>query len=119
VLGAAPPCAEQDDGVATYAEKITPADRELDPQRTAIELERVVRALTPHIGAYAVQADGERLGVLAAHALDADTPAPGVLALEGPRPVLGCAEGALELTVVQPPGRRPMNGEAYLRGLRP
>jgi methionyl-tRNA formyltransferase len=118
VLDAAPPCAAQDDAAATYAEKITPADRELDPQRSAAELERVVRALTPHIGAYAVQANGERLGVLAARALDGDAPAPGVVALEGPRPVLGCAQGALELTVVQPQGRRAMSGEAYLRGLR-
>ena len=35
----------------TYAEKITAEDRRLDPARPAAELERVVRALTPHIGA--------------------------------------------------------------------
>jgi len=32
--------------------------------------------------------------------------------------VLGCAAGALELAVVQPPGRREMRGEDYLRGRR-
>ncbi|MBV8953993.1 MAG: methionyl-tRNA formyltransferase [Solirubrobacterales bacterium] len=118
VLDTAPPCVEQDGAAVTYAEKILPADRELDPQRTAIELERLVRALTPHIGAYVVQADGARLGVVAARALTGDGPPPGVVALEGPRPVLGCDHGALELIVVQPPGRRAMSGEAYLRGLR-
>ena len=46
-----PPCVEQDESLATYAEKITADDRELDPARAAAELERVVRALTPHIGA--------------------------------------------------------------------
>ena len=41
----------------------------------------------------------------------------GQLSLDGARPVLGCATGALELRVVQPPGRRSMSGEDYLRGL--
>ena len=45
-------------------------------------------------------------------------PAAGELSLDGTRPVLGCAEGALELLIVQPPGRRPMSGEDYLRGHR-
>ena len=35
----------------TYAEKIGPADRTARPPRPAIELERVVRALHPHVGA--------------------------------------------------------------------
>ena len=43
---------EQDDDEATYAEKIDRAERRLDPGRPAAELERVVRALTPHVGAY-------------------------------------------------------------------
>ena len=116
-----PPCAEQDEAGATYAAKIEPSDRELDPSRPAVELERVVRALTPHIGAYVVLPDGSRLGVSAARVLgDADPPTPsvGVVSFAGPRPVLGCAEGALELLMVQPPGRRPMSAEDYLRGRR-
>ena len=38
-------------GEATYAEKITAADRVLDPARPARELHDRVRALSPHIGA--------------------------------------------------------------------
>ncbi len=53
-----PRCAEQDDAKATYAEKIVAEDRELDPSRSAIALARVVRALTPHIGAHARLGDG-------------------------------------------------------------
>src|SRR5690606_37817326 len=41
--------AEQDDSLATYAEKIDSAERRLDPGRPAVKLGRVVRALTPHI----------------------------------------------------------------------
>jgi methionyl-tRNA formyltransferase len=116
-LEQSPPCAPQDEALATYAAKIAPEDRELDPSRPAVELERTVRALTPHIGAHVVLRDGERLGVSAARVLPAGPPE-GELSLDGPRPVLGCLDGALELLVVQPPGRRPMSGEDYLRGRR-
>jgi methionyl-tRNA formyltransferase len=116
-LDESPPCAPQDEALVTYAAKIAPEDRLLDPARRAVELERTVRALTPHIGAHVALEDGERLGVRSAAVLDGGPPA-GRLSLDGPRPVLGCAEGALELLVVQPPGRRPMDGEDYLRGRR-
>ena len=88
------------------------------PARTAVELERVVRALTPHIGAYVSLGDGTSLGVIDARALADGGPPEGEVSFEGPVPVLGCASGALELLTVQPPGRRPMSGEDYLRGRR-
>jgi methionyl-tRNA formyltransferase len=111
---------EQDDARATYADKITAADRVLEPDRPAVALERVVRALSPHIGAVVTLPAGDRLGVWEAVARPPDPhdPAPGLLVLDGPVPVLGCAPGTLELTVVQPPGRRSMAGDAYIRGLR-
>jgi methionyl-tRNA formyltransferase len=112
-----PTCTEQDDSLATYAEKITPRDRWLDPTRPAAELARVVRALAPHIGAHVQLDGGAPLGVLAARAI-ADGPPPESLSLDGLVPVLGCAEGALVLLVVKPPGRREMRGEDWLRGLR-
>jgi methionyl-tRNA formyltransferase len=102
----------QDESSATYAEKISAEDRRLDPSRPAVELERVVRALTPHVGAHI-----DQLRVLHARAV-ADGPAAGALSVDGRLPVLGCVDGALELVAVQPPGRRPMSGEDYLRGLR-
>jgi methionyl-tRNA formyltransferase len=113
-----PECAEQDDSAATYADKIEATDRQLDPSRPAVELERRVRALTPHIGAFVLLPDGTRLGVRAARAVGGPGPEPGALSYEGPSPVLGCADGALELLEVQPPGRRSMSGEDYLRGRR-
>jgi methionyl-tRNA formyltransferase len=117
-LDESPPCVPQDEALATYAAKIGPEDRVLDPARAAVELERTVRALTPHIGAHVVLEDGERLGVREARVLTDGGPPAGELSLDGSRPVLGCAEGALELVVVQPPGRREMRGEDYLRGRR-
>jgi methionyl-tRNA formyltransferase len=116
-LDTTPPCVEQDEAGVTYAAKLEASDRRLDPSRPAAELERTVRALTPHVGAYVLLEDDDRLAVSAARVLG-EGPPPGVVSFEGPRPVLGCAEGALELLVVQPPGRRPMSGEDYLRGRR-
>lgn len=111
---------DQDESQVTYAQKITAEDRRLDPARPATELECAVRALNPHIGAAVELPGSERLGVWRAIARPAATgdPAPGELALTGPEPVLGCTPGTLALTEVQPPGKRPMPGEAYLRGLR-
>ena len=116
-LADAPPCVEQDDAQATYAEKLQPADRELDPSRPAAELDRRIRALTPHVGAHVRLADGSRLGVWAARVVSVETRR-GLLDLAGSRPRLGTVDGSLELLVVQPPGRRAMSGEDYLRGLR-
>ncbi len=107
---------EQDESEVTYAEKISPHERRLEPARPAIELERTVRALIPHIGAYLELDVGERLGVRAATAEAAGDPEPGILAAVDGRLVLGCARGRLRLDVVQPAGRRPMSADAYLRG---
>jgi methionyl-tRNA formyltransferase len=122
-LDESPPCGEQDDALATYADKITAADRELDPRRSADELERTVRALTPHIGAYITLADGAPLGVREARVgphgnVEAAEVPPGSVSFDGPLPVLATADGTLELVVVQPPGKRPMPGGDYLRGRR-
>ena len=121
-LDASPTCAEQDDARATYADKITAADRELDPGKPAAELERIVRALTPHIGAYVTLADGTALGVREARVAPpgdaAGTIPPGTVSFDGPLPVLATADGMLDLVVVQPPGKRPMPGGDYLRGRR-
>ena len=107
--------APQDEALATYAEKIAPADRRLDPGRPAIELERVVRALTPHIGAFLELDDGSRMGVRGATAVAGEL-APGELMAAEGELTLGCADGALRLEQVQPPGGRPMPADAYLRG---
>jgi methionyl-tRNA formyltransferase len=105
----------QDDEEATYAEKIEPAERRLDPSRPAAELARAVRALTPHVGAYLEIAGEERLGVRRARAVDVSVKT-GEVRAEWGALLLGCGQGALRLEVVQPQGGRPMTVDAYLRG---
>jgi methionyl-tRNA formyltransferase len=130
-LDDAPPFVEQPEDGVTYAEKLTADDRLLDPARPAVELERVVRALHPHVGARVALADGTLLGVHRAVLYNDDTPqgraAPtGSGAQAGPGPsvrdghlLLDCNPGVLELLVVQPPGGRAMDASAYLRGHTP
>ena len=113
-----PPFIEQPQDGITYAEKLGPEDRLLDPSRPAVELERVVRALHPHIGARVALADDALLGVQRAALLadgESDGGAPG-LTVHGGRLLLLCTPGTLELLVVQPPGGRAMHAADYLRG---
>jgi len=130
-LEEAPAFIEQDEQGVTYAEKVSSEDRLLDPGRPAAELERVVRALHPHIGARLALGDGTLLGVHRAALAEPEPPAgdgggdlgraqgrpvgPGLLALDG-RLLLGCSPGVLELIEVQPPGGRAMDAASYLRG---
>jgi methionyl-tRNA formyltransferase len=79
----------------TYAEKITLRDRVLDLERPAEELVRVVRALSPHIGARA-EIDGRPMTVWKARV----------------------ENGTFVPVEVQPDGRRRMTYDEFLRGLR-
>ena len=117
VLSEDPPCSEQDDALATYADKIAPEDRRLDPARDAPTLERVVRALSPHVGAFIDLPDGPQLGVTEAAAVPYDSGSPGDLVVSGGEgPLIVTARGALRLVRVKPPGRNEMSGAEWLRG---
>jgi methionyl-tRNA formyltransferase len=85
----------QDETGATYAEKITAADRELDWDDPPEELLNRIRALSPHIGARA-QLHGRGVTVWTARV----------------------AGGRLEPLEVQPDGKRRMTYDEFLRGLR-
>ncbi len=85
----------QDDEGATYAKKITAADRELDWDRPPEELLNRIRALSPHIGARA-ELHGRPITIWKARV----------------------AGGRLEPLEVQPDGKRRMTYDEFQRGLR-
>ena len=110
------PAAQPDEGV-TYAEKVERDERRLDPARSAVELERTVRALNPHIGTWVDDPDtGERLGVRRVRVVPGGVGGGGTLTAAEDRLVLATAAGGLELLEVQPPGGRAMAAGDYLRG---
>ena len=106
---------DQGQAGVTYAEKIDAADRRLDFSGRAPGLELVVRALTPHIGAFLELEGGERLGVLAAEAV-AGTLDPGTVEAREGRLLVGCAEGALAISELRPAGGRAMAAADWIRG---
>ena len=81
-------------GESTYAEKITPADRELD-LADPLDAWRRIRALSPHIGARA-ELHGRQMTIWSARLED----------------------GALVPEIVQPAGRNRMTYDEFVRGLR-
>ncbi len=105
---------QPEEGVS-FAPKITAEDRVLDLARPAVELERRVRALSPHIGA-TCRIGGEPFKIWRARVSEQDAP-PGLAVVDG-RLVAGCAESALEVLELQPPGRGRMGADAFLRGWR-
>ncbi len=84
----------QSESGTTYAEKITPADRELDLD-DPLDAWRRVRALSPHIGAWTML-HGRRITIWRAR-LD---------------------DGAFVPELVQPEGRNTMSYGEFLRGVR-
>jgi methionyl-tRNA formyltransferase len=84
---------QPEEGV-TYADKIGPDDRRLDLSEPE-QAERTVRALSPHIGAWA-ELHGRRVTIWRAHVED----------------------GELVPDEVQPEGKRRMTYAEFLRGIR-
>lgn len=119
VLKAGPEPVEQSATGLTYAEKIVADDRTLNPQRTADELDRQVRALTPHIGARLQLPNGELLGVRSVAVSSAaftDSVTGALVEHEGSLNLVCADHTALELLTVQPAGGKAMSGADYLRG---
>jgi len=107
----------QNETLATLAPRLKKADGRLDVRRQAEWLARQVRAYEPWPGSFLDLQQG-RLLVRRAHGAPAKGGGqpPGTLATVAGFPAVYTGVGLLVLDLVQPPGKRPMSGEAYLRG---
>ena len=107
----------QPDSGATYARKIGNKDAELDWTRSATELERVVRALSPSPGARS-QLRGEMVKIWRARPA-ARTGTPGeVLECSTEGILIGCGDGALLATELQRAGAKRLAAADFLRGFQ-
>jgi methionyl-tRNA formyltransferase len=97
---------EQDNSLATFCRTFTREDGLVDPKtHTADEIDRRVRALNPWPGVTA-EMDGEPLKILGT-SLEP-------VAESVPLPCAGST--TLHLVTVQPAGKKPMSGAAWMRG---
>jgi methionyl-tRNA formyltransferase len=116
LMGKIQPRPQKSEG-ATYAPMLKKQDARLDLSRPAAELARRVRAFNPRPGAYLDVGTGAALKVHMAHATLGVAPVGARLAHDG-MPAVGTVEGLLVLDDVQPAGKKPMNGRAFLAGAR-
>lgn len=107
----------QDDGNATYAPRLKKEDGRLDFSKSAAFLARQVRAYHPWPGTFQFL-DDLYIKVFQAHAADQADVVPGKRYVMDNLPAWGTAQGLLILDKVQPAGKKPMSGEAFLNGTR-
>lgn len=109
------PTPQNDDG-STYAPMIKKADGRLDWTKTAVALDRHIRAMTPWPGAF-TEWDGRLLKIKAAQVVDS-LPAgqPGEVVLVGDTAVIHTGSGGIQPTTLQLAGKRAMAAADFLRG---
>ncbi len=103
---------QPEEGV-TYAAKISKEEARIDWRRSAVEIDRQIRGLAPHPGAF-TEIKGERVTILCAELLAGHMDTPGVVADD--RLAIACGQGGLRPTLVKRAGKREMSVEEMLRG---
>lgn len=114
------PAEKQDDTLANYAEKLTKEEALLDWSLPAIQLERNIRAFNPAPITYLnlmVEGKEERIKVYQAVVLPHQNAKAGtVLHIDKNGIQIATADGVLNITQLQPSGKKPMNVQDFLNG---
>ncbi len=105
------PAVPQSEQGVTYAAKIDKSEARIDWARPALEVDRLIRGLSPFPGAWC-DAAGERVKLLRSR-ITSGQGKPGEV-LTGL--TIACGEGAIEVTLAQREGKRPMSPADFLRG---
>ncbi len=98
----------------TYASKIDKAEARIDWSRPAVELDNIIRGLSPFPGAWC-QWQADRLKILLAEPAAAPSDALPGTALDDEL-LIACGDGALRLLRLQRPGKGVMAAGDFLRG---
>lgn len=116
VLGRLPLSAEQqpEQGV-TYAAKIEKAEAAIDWRRSALELDRQIRAFNPFPGAQAQMA-GAGLKVWAASPVEGSGRPGEILDASKSRLLVACGDGALNIRELQKAGGKRLPVEQFMAG---
>jgi methionyl-tRNA formyltransferase len=107
----------QDDSLATYAPKIEKSMGELDFSLSSAQLLRNIRAFHPWPGTQ-LNLDGQVIKVIKAWAVIPGNLFPGKRGLHEGLPAIGTGDGDLVIEELQPAGKKPMTGKAFLQGFK-
>lgn len=106
----------QDDSNSTYAPILTKELSAIDWQKSALQIHNQIRGLYPWPGASAVL-NGKTLKIHSAKLLGKTEGEPGEVVFNDRRLCVACGDGnAVELLVIQAPGKKAMPVTDYLRG---
>jgi methionyl-tRNA formyltransferase len=107
----------QDDSAATYAAKIDREATRIDWRRPAVEVARVIRAYDPRPGALAAHRDSE-VKLFGARAMASlRTLEPGTVSvIDGNGMAVACGDGAVQVTVLQPSGKKRLTPAEWAHG---
>lgn len=103
---------EQNDDIASYADKIEKHETKIDWNLTAKEIRNLIYSLSPLPGAWTITKEGKRLKILSASIEEAK----GKIAVLGENQILGCGQSSLKIKEVKPEGKKIMLFDDYLRG---
>lgn len=105
----------QEEELATYAPQIKKEEGLLDFSRSAVELERQIRAFNPWPGSF-FDKGPIRLKVISATVDPENRSSIGSPFIKDGYPAINTKNGSLVLTQLQPAGKRVMSGREFLRG---
>jgi len=98
----------------TYARKIDKAETHINWRLSSVELDRLIRSVSPLPGMWCQWKD-ERIKILLAKPLAENTKQlPGTVLDD--QPLVSCGNGSLRLLRLQRPGKEAMGAEDFLRG---
>jgi len=103
---------EQNDDIASYADKIEKHETKIDWNLTAKEIRNLIYSLSPLPGAWTITKEGKRLKILSASIEETK----GEIAVLGENQILGCGQSSLKIKEVKPEGKKIMLFDDYLRG---
>lgn len=108
----------QEDAKATQAPKLSKEDGRIDWPLPAASIRNRIRGFVPWPGCYCEVPDGSGhfLRVFKARVEEGSGTPGRILKLSGDGPLVACGDKAVRLLEVQPEGKKPMSGSAYLCG---
>lgn len=106
----------QDEKLANYAEKLSKEEAKLDFSKDAAALEREIRAFNPWPVSYLELPQGTVKVWQAQVASGLSGPVGRIVKADKTGIYIGCQQQVLQITQLQPPGKKPMSAADFLNG---